>query len=261
VQGVTQCCYAPITLATLTLSPADAAALKALYEQNLSKGRAFVPGATGVGPLEACVLVVEHAGRRIELEAEAVFVKEEGLGAGVGLQLKGFDAETIAALAAFVAGPRDDPPPITEPAEPADEEHARVPGANALQDRIRAMSAAEQQKLAMNGGMQERIVLERTFGGNVWEGLLSNPRITIPEVAKIARKGTLPRPLVENIAGHASWLAAAEVQRALLGNPRTSTAIASKILSMMSRADLILVPQQTAYPQSIRQMARKLLQK
>jgi hypothetical protein len=261
-------------VATLTLGLDDPQALKALFEQHLSKGRAFVAGATGVGPLEACVLVLEHAGRRHELQAEAVFVKEEGPGCGVGLQLTPpLDGAGLAALQAFVEGRDAERPAATDDGgnaggkEAGEEEDSsaensmRGAAASSLQDRIRGLSHTEQQKVAANGGMQERIVLERTFGANVWESLLGNPRLTIPEVAKIARKGTLPRPLVENIAGHSAWLAAPEVQRALLGNPRSTAAIVTKVLSMMSRADLVLVPQQTAYPQGVRMQAKKILSK
>ncbi len=255
-------------MATLTLGLDDPGALTALFEQHLSKGRAFVPGATGVGPLEACVLVLEHAGRRHELRAEAVFVKEEGPGCGVGLQLTPpLDEAGLAALQAFVEGSNAATPSAEDESERAGEEEGTAAGsprgnvAASLQDRIRGLSHTEQQKVAANGGMQERIVLERTFGANVWESLLGNPRITIPEVAKIARKGTLPRPLVENIAGHSAWLSAPEVQRALLGNPRSTGAIIGKVLAMMSRADLVLVPQQTAYPQGVRMQAKKMLAK
>lgn len=254
-------------MATLTLGLDDGQALRVLFEQHLSKGRAFVPGATGVGPLEACVLVLVHAGRRHELRAEAVFVKEDGPGCGVGLQLTPpLDGASLAALQAFVDG-SDAGAPAAEGEDGGEaegtpeEDPARTAAATSLQDRIRALSHTEQQKVAASGGMQERIVLERTFGANVWESLLSNPRLTIPEVAKIARKGTLPRPLVENIAGHSAWLAAPEVQRALLGNPRSTAAIIGKVLAMMSRADLVLVPQQTAYPQGVRMQARKILGK
>jgi hypothetical protein len=242
-------------VATLTIGLGDAQALRALYDQHLSKGRAFVSGADGargVGALEACVLVLEHAGRRHELRAEAVFVKDEGPGCGVGLQLvPPLDAAGAAALKAFVE----------EGEVEAQVEGEEEAGTQTLQDRIRGLSHTEQQKVAAGGGMQERIVLERTFGANVWESLLGNPRLTIPEVAKIARKGTLPRPLVENIAGHPSWMAAPEVQRALLGNPRVTAAIIGKILGSMSRSELALVPQQTAYPQGVRMQARKLLGK
>jgi hypothetical protein len=256
-------------LATLTLDLGDAAALRALFEQHLSKGRAFVSGAdgaVGVGPLEACVLVLRHAGREHEVRAEAVFVKEEGPGCGVGLQLVGMDEGGMAALRAFVekgeagAVGEVEGEAEHEGVEEEGEGEAR-PETQTLQERIRGLSHTEQQKVAANGGMQERIILERTFGPNVWESLLGNPRLTIPEVAKIARKGTLPRPLVETIAGHNAWVAAPEVQRALLGNPRSTAAIIGKILGAMSRSDLSLVPQQTAYPQGVRMQARRLLGK
>jgi len=242
-------------VASLTLTLADETELRALFEQHLSKGRAFVKGATGVGPLEACELTLDHAGRTHTLRAEAVFVKEDGPGCGVGLQLVGFDAGAMEQLRAFVEGTAAAAPESDGDEEPDER------GAQSLQERIRGLSLTEQQRMASGGSMQERIVLERTFGGNVWEALLGNPRLTIPEVAKIARKGTLPRPLVENIAGHPSWLAAPEVQRALLGNPRTTAEIVTRVLRSMSRGELVLVPQQTAYPQGVRAQAKKLLSK
>jgi hypothetical protein len=66
---------------------------------------------------------------------------------------------------------------------------------------------------------------------------------------------------VENIAGHPSWLSAPEVQRALLGNPRSTAEIVTRVLRSMTRGELSLVPQQTAYPQGVRAQARKLLGK
>jgi hypothetical protein len=78
-------------------------------------------------------------------------------------------------------------------------------------------------------------------------------------VARIARKGSLPRPLVDLIAANAPWLASGEVQRALLSNPRSSPAVITKVLGAMSRHDLLLVPQQTAYPEPVRAAAKKRL--
>jgi hypothetical protein len=244
----------------LTLRLADPPALRAMYESHLSKGRAFVPGASGVAELQACELVLEHAGRSHRLRAEAVFVKAEDPGRGVGLQLAPLDAAGKADLLAFVEQAEQPEAPAPElppeaPAEPEGDDRA----AQNLQERIRRLSSTEQQRIAQAGLMAERIVLERTFGANVWEALLGNPRLTIPEVARIARKGTLPRPLIENIAGHPSWMAAAEVQRALLGNPRSTTAVTTKVLQAMTRGELQLVPQQTAYPQAVRALAKKML--
>ena len=198
------------------------------------------------------------------------------MGCGVGLQLAPLDAAAKAQLCAFVNPAAELPAPDAAPnaveEQPAHDEDAGEPeraakedpgeperAAKTVFDRVRGLSSVEQQRVAVHGTMQERIVLERTFGSNVWEALLSNSRLTVPEVARIARKGTLPRQLVEDIAAHASWVAAPEVQRALLSNPRSSAAVVGKILRALSRADLLLVPQQTAYPASVRAAAKRML--
>jgi hypothetical protein len=247
---------------SLTLTVADPAELKTLFDRDLCKGRAFIPDATGVAEFEACELCVEHAGHAHKLRAEVVFIKREGLGRGVGLQLSGFDAAALAELTAFVhaatagstgAGVLEG----GEGTESRKEEGSDRGAAPSMHDRIRALTHAEQQKVAASGTLAERVALERTFGPNVWDALLANPRLTLPEVATIARKGTVPRPTIENLAAHASWLATPEVQRALLSNPRSTAAVVAKVLQAMSHSDLVLVARQTVYSHSIRTAAKK----
>ena len=241
----------------LTLTVADASDLRALFEGQLSKKRVFVPGAEGVAEQAACALVLEHAGRTITLVAEAVYVKCEEPGLGVGLQLSSLDDAAMNELRAFVDGSQG-PPEANEPASSprgADDEREPVH----LHERIRTLSGPEQQRMAANGTLAERTALERMYGPVVWETLLKNPRLTIPEVARIARKGTLPKPLVELIGAGSAWLAAGEVQRALLANPRTTSPVIEKIFRAMPRRDLARVPQQTAYPMTVRVAAKKLL--
>ena len=242
---------------------ADAAALRVLFERDLAQGRAFVPGGVPEGesvePLTPCELVIEHAGRSHRLGAEVVFVKEADPGRGVGLQLAPMDAAARDALRTFVDAATDEPvdPPVdgTLDAPKADDEKVAV----SLQERLRSLSTVEQQRMAATGTLSERTALERMYGPTVWETLLRNARLTVPEVARIGRKGTLPRPLVEAIAANASWLAATEVQRALLSNPRSSPAVVEKVLRGMTRSDLQLVPQQTAYPAMVREAAKRML--
>lgn len=343
----------------------DLASLVKDAEANLSRGRAFVVGASGGAEREACVLVVVHpeTGAEARLAGEIVFVRDEDPGRGLGLSLEGGSTVASAALRellgpAFVAserppasvrgpasapvpavapvpvleevgpaepaleevgpaepaleeigpaepvleeigpaepgleelGPADDAPTdvMTEPAEddaptdvvaePADQDDAPTavdppfdddetrtdddgePGrAENLHERLRGLSAQEQHRLARSGTLPERIQLERMYGPAVWEALLQNGRITMPEVARIAKKGTLPRPLVELIASNGAWAGAPEVQRALLSNPRSSAVVVNKCLRAMSRVELQKVPQQTAYPQAVRMAAKKLL--
>lgn len=204
--------------------------------------------------LTPCELVIEHAGRSHRLAAEVVFVKEEDPGRGVGLQLAPMDAAAREALRTFVDSATDAPEASAEAPKTDDEKLA-----SNLQERIRSLSAVEQQRLAAAGTLSERMALERMYGPTVWETLLRNTRLTVPEVARIGRKGTLPRPLVDVIAANLSWLAAAEVQRALLSNPRSSPVVIEKVLRCMTRSDLQLVPQQTAYPGTVREAAKRML--
>lgn len=255
---------------TLTLTVSDAAALHALFEEHLSKRRVFVGGADAcaLAAFTACEVVVEHAGRSHRLAAEVVYVKEEEPGRGAGLSLVSLEGEALEALRAFVFAAHDcsDEPGETELTEHDGESgdggdsgvRKSVPPPR-MHERIRSLSSAEQHRMAMNGSLSERIALERMYGPSVWETLLKNARITIPEVARIARKGTLPRPLVEAIGMNNAWVAVVDVQRALLSNPRTSTAVILRVLQMMPRRDLLLVQSQTAYPAAVRNAARRML--
>jgi hypothetical protein len=121
------------------------------------------------------------------------------------------------------------------------------------------MTLAAQIKLAASGELHERIVLERLYGKNVWETLLRNPRLTPPEVSRIARYGSLPRVLLEIILGNATWLQVPEVRRALLANPRLGTDQILKVLRLTPKHELRLAAIQTAYPHAVRQAARLLL--
>ncbi len=128
-----------------------------------------------------------------------------------------------------------------------------------VHERLRGMTLAAQIKLAASGELHERIVLERLYGKNVWETLLRNPRLTPPEVSRIARYGSLPRVLLEIILGNATWLQVPEVRRALLVNPRLGTDQVLKVLRLTPRHELRLAAIQTAYPHAVRQAARLLL--
>ncbi len=128
-----------------------------------------------------------------------------------------------------------------------------------VHERLRGLTLAAQIKLAASGELHERIVLERLYGKNVWETLLRNPRLTPPEVSRIARYGSLPRVLLEIILGNATWLQVPEVRRALLANPRLGTDQILKVLRLTPRHELRLAASQTAYPHAVRQAAKLLL--
>lgn len=101
-------------------------------------------------------------------------------------------------------------------------------------------------------------MVERFYGATVWEGLLANPRITVVEVGRIAVKGALPLPLIETIVANGAWLAFAPVRRGLLTNPRLSREQMVRVLRAMPAHELKLVPKQSIYNSTVRELARKM---
>lgn len=145
------------------------------------------------------------------------------------------------------------------PEVPADEPEPRDEVARNVFERLRNLSVVEQLKIARGGEVHERMALERLYGKTVWEALLRNPRITHPEVARIARMGALPRTLLELIVNNTAWLRAPEVRRALLGNLRLTADMIPRVLRLLPKHELRVVPQQTAYPAAVRDAARRML--
>lgn len=144
--------------------------------------------------------------------------------------------------------------PVAE-AEPDD---AAAAPAN-VQERLRGLSVTEQLRVAREGTLTERVVLERIYGKVVWEALLRNAHLTVPEVSRLSRMGTMPRPLLDVIVGNPGWLQAPQVRRALLSNPRLSHEAIQKVLAALPKDELRVVPRNTAYPVAVRMAAKGML--
>jgi hypothetical protein len=138
-----------------------------------------------------------------------------------------------------------------------DEEQRKI--ALNVNERLRGLTLVQQLRVAQKGELSERIILERMYGKNVWEALLRNPRITGPEVARIARMGALPRPMLEIIVGNGAWLQIPEVRRALLSNPRLGPDQIVRVLRLLPRHELKLASTQTAYPFAVRDAAKRMI--
>ena len=214
----------------------------AALARDLAAGGLFVAGAQLELGVE-CELIVRAQDRELVVAARVVFVNERG----TGLELAGATAELKEQLAAMIAGAS------TESDEAVAE---RVPN---LHDRLRGLTLVQQVKKAQHGELSERIVLERIYGKTVWEPLLRNPRVTGPEVARIARMGALPRPMIELICNNGAWLQIPEVRRALLTNPRLGVDHVQRILRLMPKHELKLAPMQSAYSFAVRDAARRML--
>lgn len=228
---------------------------------NLERGSVVADGVTGLPVGAFCdVELCFPSGGRMTFAARAVLAT----GAGTVFAFDGFDrkalAEQLAAPAdAQAAGaPEHAPPP--ESGEPVAGE-ADAGSNETVQDRLRGLSVVEQLRVARGGSLQERVALERLYGKTVWEALLRNNQITVPEVARLAKLGTMPRPLIEIIMGNGAWLQVPQIRRALLSNPRLTPEMVQKILSLLPREELRLVPQAAAYPPSVRMAAKAMVKR
>jgi hypothetical protein len=204
------------------------------HVRDLSAGGVFVPGCA----LElnaACELVVRGAAGELRLDARVVFLDPRG----AGLELVGFGPEMKERLATLAQGSGE--------------------SSGSGEALLRHLPLAQQIKKAHSGDLQERILLERMYGKNVWEALLRNSRLTVPEVARIARMATLPRPLIEVILGNGAWLQVGEIRRALLGNPRLAADQIPRVLRLLPKHELRLAAVQPSFPYPVRDAAKRML--
>jgi len=227
--------------------------------RELASGGIFVVGCT-LALNDDCELHVIGE-RELCLPGRIVFVD----GRGAGIELVGFNAALKQELAALAA-----PPPPVEAEAALDEADGSADEVSSIKDptqrefamtmhqRLRRLTLAEAIKKAMSTDPTERMLLERMYGKNVWEPLLRNPRITVPEVTRIARLGTLPRILVEIIVGNGAWIQIPEIRRALLTNGRLGTDQILRILRVMPKPELKVAGATMAYPHAVRDAAKRM---
>jgi hypothetical protein len=239
---------------------------------NLERGSVVAPGAAGIPVGAFCdVEVLFPSGERMIFAARAVLAT----GTGTVFAFEGFDRAALlghlaapAALSAASVGAEPDPfsgagvvggeQEESDEGEEGDEAAAR---STTVQERLRGIPVAEQLRVAREGSLAERVALERLYGKMVWEALLRNTRVTVPEVSRLAKMGTMPRPLLEIIVGNPAWLQVPQIRRALLSNPRLSQEMVQKVLSLLPRDELKLVPQGSAYPPAVRMAAKAMVKR
>lgn len=246
---------------TITLTAADLERERA----NLSRGSVVGPAVAALDRGVLCdVELVFPSGERMVLPARAVLATA----ASAAFAFDSWDRAALERqLAAAPPAPSEAPPPphpppaATETAPGDEDEPDDVLAHASVQEKLRGLSINEQLRVARDGSITERIVLERLYGKVVWETLLRNTRVSIPEVARLARMGTMPRPLLELIVGNPAWLKVPQVRRALLANPRLSQDMVNRVLQLLPRDELALVPQITAYPAGVRMTAKAMLKR
>ena len=235
------------------------------FVEDVSAGGVFVPDGN-LALNDECELVVRGHSGEIALPARVVYIDPAR---GTGLELLGFGPTIKERIVALAQAPEPEPEPVDASAldeAPAnddddddDDDDATPDKPKNLQDRLRGLTLAQQVRKANSSDPSTRIILERMYGKNVWESLLRNSRLTSPEVARLARMGTLPRIQLETIVNNGAWLQVPEVRRALLTNPRLGTDQIMRVLRLMPKHELKVAATTSAYTFAVRDAAKRMI--
>lgn len=105
-------------------------------------------------------------------------------------------------------------------------------------DRMRALSQMEKLLLAIKADRPERALLLQDNDPRVLLSLLRNPRLTVDEVARLAKSSFLTFQIADVISKTAQWMSSLDVRLGLINNPKTPPALALRILPSLPEADV-----------------------
>lgn len=111
-------------------------------------------------------------------------------------------------------------------------------GAENTWDRMRSLSQMEKLLLAVKADRSERAILLQDNDPRVLLSLLRNPRITVEEVARLARSSFLNLQIADTIMKAGHWMASLDVRLGLIHNAKTPPALALRILPTLPDAEV-----------------------
>ena len=223
-----------------------AAALAAEAEPQLPKGGLLVRGAADDGltlfaPVE---LAVTCGAAEVVVDAQVLQIFP-GIGVAVGLEVPARDA--IAALARGTSPPTASGPTASGPT---------ASGPTASGPRPAAEMLAKIQR-ALTGDRDARMATLRDPNRAVHVHVLRNPRLTLDEVAAMARMTTVAVEVLTQLAQRREWGHRPEIAIALVRNPTVPVPIAVELVSHVSEADAKLLAKDGRTREPIARAARK----
>jgi hypothetical protein len=105
-------------------------------------------------------------------------------------------------------------------------------------DRIRSLPQMQKLLLAVKAERSERALLLQDNDPRVLLSLLRNPRLTVDEVARMAKSSFLNFQIADVIMKTSQWSANLDVRLALIHNPKTPQALALRILPTLPETDI-----------------------
>jgi hypothetical protein len=105
-------------------------------------------------------------------------------------------------------------------------------------DRIRALSQMEKLLLAVKADRTERALLLQDNDPRVLLSLLRNPRLTVDEVARLAKSSFLTYQVADVIMKTGQWMANLDVRLGLIHNAKTPPAFQLRILPTLPESEV-----------------------
>lgn len=105
-------------------------------------------------------------------------------------------------------------------------------------DRMRALSQMEKILLAVKADRSERAMLLQDNDPRVLLSLLRNPRLTVEEVARLAKSSFLNFQIADVIVKAPQWMSSLDVRLGLIHNPKTPQALGLRILPTLPESEV-----------------------
>lgn len=127
-------------------------------------------------------------------------------------------------------------------------------------DRMRGLSQMEKILLAVKADRGERALLLQDNDPRVLLSLLRNPRLTVDEVARLAKSSFLNFQIADVIVKTTQWMASLDVRVGLIHNPKTPPAFAMRILPTLPVTEVRTIAR-AGTNMALKQAALRMLQK
>jgi hypothetical protein len=105
-------------------------------------------------------------------------------------------------------------------------------------DRMRSLSQMEKILLAVKAERSERALLLADNDPRVLLSLLRNPRLTVDEVARLAKSSFLNFQIADVIVKTTQWMSSLDVRLGLIRNPKTPAPFALQILPSLPESEI-----------------------
>src|SRR5712692_5670413 len=105
-------------------------------------------------------------------------------------------------------------------------------------DRIRNLAQMEKLLLAVKADRSERALLLQDNDPRVLLSLLRNPRLTVDEVARLAKSTFLNYQIADVIMKTTQWMSVLDVRLGLMHNAKTPPAFALRILPTLPESEV-----------------------